>query len=99
MTAIKEVFKNNAKNCGFDLEKDQELLENIWSCIINGMLPNECGVDTSIGMLSKESALKAQYLCKQFGFTVIPKKRNYRNWEAIEIKRGQELPEYEITRE
>lgn len=99
MTTIKDLFKEKAAECGFNLEKDKELLERIWSGIINGMLPDECKINTSIGELEKEKALKAQYLCKQFGFTVIPEKRNYRNWEAIEIKQGYELPKYEIVRE
>lgn len=96
---IKSLFEEKATECGFDLEKDQELLERIWSGIINGMLPDECEINTSIGELEKEKALKAQYLCKQFGFTVIPEKRNYKIWEAIEIKQGDELPNYEIVRE
>ena len=80
-----ELFKKECIESGFDIEKDQELLERIWQGIIKITLTDLA--KERIGNLDTYEAIKANHLCQKFNIVIKPMYLTCKQIDNINEKR------------
>lgn len=67
----KELFDKKAVEAGFDLSENEEILKKIQKSIWRLVSDRNC-YEEEIGKMALDDVIKADFLCKQFGFFLQP---------------------------